>query len=225
MPGPRAHDLILLTEPATLLSGNEPDWVPRSLATAPWVVVRRTVAQPGWLPVGVRGVARHERHAAHIPQVAVARIVGPEDLREAHSTGTERTAPLETLLKVRPVLDTTACPWGPVGSVGFEKATGQPVTTAASDLDLVIRTERLPTARWACSLHRRLSGFSARVDCQIETPGGAVALAELASDPPQLILRTTSGPRLLTHDMVNALAAAEAPHRPHPHPMDVRGRP
>ncbi|MET9044492.1 malonate decarboxylase holo-ACP synthase [Streptomyces sp. NPDC004362] len=225
MPGARAHDLILLTEPALLLSGTEPDWVPRSLANAPWVVIRRAIAPPGRLPVGVRGTARHERHAVHIPQEAAARLVRPEDLRAANGAGAERTAALETLCEVRPHLDETACPWGPVGSVGFEKATGQPVTTPASDLDLVIRTETLPTARWARSVHSRLSGFSARVDCQIETPAGAVALAELAADPPQLALRTSSGPRLLTHDAVKALAAVKARHRSHRDPLGVWERP
>ncbi|WP_405930878.1 malonate decarboxylase holo-ACP synthase [Streptomyces sp. NBC_00827] len=228
MTGARAHDLILLAEPAMLLTGTEPDWVSRSLAAAPWVVVRRAAAPPGLLAVGVRGAARHERHAAHIPQQAAARLVRPEDLRTGDGTGTggaERTAALKTLCEVRPVLEGTGCLWGPVGSVGFEKATGRPATTPTSDLDLVIRIGTLPTARWASGIHSRLSRFSARVDCQIETPAGAVALAELAAGPPRLVLRTSSGPRLLTHDAVNALAAAQACHWSHRDALGVRERP
>ena len=33
-------------------------------------------------------------------------------------------------------------PWGPVGSVGFELATGRKVTTEVSDLDIVIRAKQ-----------------------------------------------------------------------------------
>ncbi|WP_051740948.1 malonate decarboxylase holo-ACP synthase [Streptomyces xylophagus] len=221
--GTRAHDLIRLTDPAVLLTGTEPDWVARSLLTTPWVVVRRAEAPPGHLPVGVRGTARHERHAARIPLRAAARTVRPEELRPGD--GTDRTPALAALRQIGPLLDELGLPWGPVGSVGFERATGRPVTTAASDLDLIVRTETLPTPAWAAGLHNRLSDLPARVDCQIEMPAGAVALAELAAGPAQLLLRTRNGPRLTTYRQEHAPTVPPADRRPHRDPQSVPERP
>lgn len=257
--GPRAHDLIRLTDPAMLLTGTEPDWVARSLLTTPWVVVRRAEAPPGHLPVGVRGTARHERHAAEIPRWAAARTVRPEELRPAvrrgdigpvvrpedigpavrpedlgpavrpedlrPGEGTDRTPALAALRQICPFLDELALAWGPVGSVGFERATGRPVTTAGSDLDLIVRTETLPTPAWAAGLHKRLSVLPARVDCQVETPAGAVALAELAAGPDQLLLRTRSGPRLTTYHQERVPTVPPPDRRPHRDPQSVPERP
>ncbi|MET7422649.1 phosphoribosyl-dephospho-CoA transferase MdcG domain-containing protein [Dactylosporangium sp. NPDC005555] len=84
--------------------------------------------------------------------------------------------------------------WGPTGSAGFELATGHPTTTDASDLDVIIRRDTIPTAVWAAELRDRLP---AGVDCLIETPAGGVALAELAAGPATVALRTGDGPRLV----------------------------
>jgi phosphoribosyl-dephospho-CoA transferase len=90
-------------------------------------------------------------------------------------------------------------PWGPTGSVGFELATGAATATADSDLDLVVRapllTPRVLTR--LVELHARLKGVSVRVDCQIETVGGAIALAELASAASEVLVKTNAGPTLV----------------------------
>jgi phosphoribosyl-dephospho-CoA transferase len=36
------------------------------------------------------------------------------------------------------------------------------------------------------------------VDCQVETPSGAVALAELVDGPSDIMVRTAAGPRLVS---------------------------
>jgi phosphoribosyl-dephospho-CoA transferase len=46
---------------------------------------------------------------------------------------------LVALAAAAPWLDALGLPWGPVGGIGFELATGIPVLTAASDVDLLVR--------------------------------------------------------------------------------------
>ncbi|MGC1302704.1 MAG: hypothetical protein WA840_10050, partial [Caulobacteraceae bacterium] len=59
-----AHDLLRVAGGARLIAdGVQPDWVEGALAGAPWVVVRRAGLRDGWVPVGVRGVARNQRWA------------------------------------------------------------------------------------------------------------------------------------------------------------------
>nr|BFE59528.1 hypothetical protein GCM10020063_040540 [Dactylosporangium thailandense] len=134
MTAARPHDLVHLTDGlAGGLPGAEPAWVADSLARAPWAVVRRGTAARGHLPVGMRGPARHQRHATAVPVQCVLTIARPEDLR-CGAGPPERTPALAALRAIRPALDELGPDWGPVGSAGFELATGMPVTTAASDL-------------------------------------------------------------------------------------------
>ena len=106
---------------------------------------------------------------------------------------------MRTLHAVRPLLDDTGLRWGPTGSVGFELATGVPTATTESDLDLlVLLPDGSPGAMTLLiALHRELRSLAARVDCQIETPCGAVALAELVSGQSDIMVRTAAGPRLV----------------------------
>jgi phosphoribosyl-dephospho-CoA transferase len=92
-----------------------------------------------------------------------------------------------------------------VGSVGFELATGTAVTRSTSDLDLLVRTDALLACAWASDLVDQLSLLPARVDCQVETKIGAVALLELAANPPTLVLRTRTGPRLVSIEDLRAM--------------------
>jgi phosphoribosyl-dephospho-CoA transferase len=201
----RPHDLVRLADPGAVLTGAEPAWVGAALAAAPWVVIRRATATGGQLAAGVRGRARHQRHAMLIPAGAVVGIARPEDLRPAASVRSAETPALAALRECRPVLDALGHPWGPTGSAGFELATGCPATTAASDLDLLIRLGTLCGFPQAAVLADRLSGLPARVDCLLETGHGAVALAELAVHPDKIVLRTSDGPRLVPLEQAMAL--------------------
>jgi phosphoribosyl-dephospho-CoA transferase len=201
----RPHDLVRLADPDAALTGTEPAWVGAALAMAPWVVIRRAVAPAGQLAAGARGSARHQRHAMLIPAGAAAAIARPEDLRPAASVTCSETPALAALRECRPILDALGRPWGPAGSVGFELATGRPATTAASDLDLLIRLSTLSGFTHAATLADQLSRLPARVDCLLETAHGAVALAELAAHPDKIMLRTSDGPRLVPLEQAMAL--------------------
>jgi phosphoribosyl-dephospho-CoA transferase len=96
-------------------------------------------------------------------------------------------------------LDDTGLPWGPTGSVGFELATAIPTATPQSDLDLLVRVPSgvSATLTLLAALHRQFRSLAARVDCQVETPSGAVALAELVDGASDVMVRTAAGPRLV----------------------------
>jgi phosphoribosyl-dephospho-CoA transferase len=194
----RPHDLVRLADPDEILTGTDPAWVACALAAAPWAVIRRSDAPAGHLAVGVRGPARHQRHAMLIPARAAACIARPEDLRPAASIIAPETPALAALRECRPILDGLGHPWGPTGSAGFELATGRPATTPASDLDLLIRLGTLSEFTRASAVAHQLFRLPTRVDCHLETGHGAVALAELATQPDKIVLRTSDGPRLVT---------------------------
>lgn len=200
----RPHDLLRLLDPAAVASG-APDWVATALQRAPWVVVRRSSAPTGLVAVGVRGVDRSQRCALVVPHGMIGDVVAPEDLAELARRG---GAPaVRALADARACLDAAGMPWGPTGSVGFELATGVPTATAASDLDVVVRAPLLtpPVVRRLGELHDRLGNdVPVRVDCQVETTSGAVALAELVTSPAEVLLKTTDGPHLVPIEKLSA---------------------
>ena len=51
--------------------------------------------------------------------------------------------------------------------------------------------------RLLTAIHRDLAALPVRVDCQVETPLGAIALAELVSASDDVLVRTPDGPRLV----------------------------
>src|SRR5215208_4399531 len=70
--------------------------------------------------------------------------------------------------------------WGPTGSVGFELATGLAAAGADSDLDVVIRAPEPLPLEDAREIAGHLKRLPTRVDAQLDTSGGAAALAEYA---------------------------------------------
>lgn len=194
---PRPHDLLRLNRGVHVTGA--PPWARVSLAQAPWVVVRRALAPEDSIAVGVRGAARSQRWATTIPRSAAREVVTPESLCDVRLGAAAGRPALRALTDLRSVLDQTGLMWGPAGSVGFELCTGAATVTPISDLDLVIRADNLNPSviQQLSTLHGFLSNASSRVDCQVETPFGAVALAELTTDPPQLLVRGFSGPRLV----------------------------
>jgi phosphoribosyl-dephospho-CoA transferase len=198
----RAHDLILLDNPVALLTGQEPEWVRAALTETPWVVVRRAIAAPGHLAVGVRGTLRDQRHALELAPAATIEVVRPEDLRPPAGACPSDTPAMTALRAAVPLLDGFGHRWGPTGSAGFELATRRPTTTHGSDLDLVVRVPVLPPAKHIAALARQLGALGARVDCQLDTNRGAVALAELARSPERVLFRTLTGPHLVAFEDV-----------------------
>jgi phosphoribosyl-dephospho-CoA transferase len=194
------HDLLRL-RPRTSLACDcaPPAWAREHLAGARTVVVvRRARPRGSLLAVGVRGGARSERLAAWVAPVAIEERITPEALAARHAWREEprrRVAPLDALDAVAALVEPLGLAWGPVGSAGFELATGVSCLHAGSDLDILVRAP----ARLACAdaLWAALAALAVRVDVQVETPRGAVALAELAAGTRQVLLRTFDGPRLV----------------------------
>lgn len=194
------HDLLRLPD-AAVLPADAPAWARDALRVAPWVVVRRAAATEGSIAVGVRGSVRSERYGTRVAMRDVCEVVTPEALAR---TPSRRDVPAMHLLPaLRPLLDDTGLGWGPTGSVGFELATGQSTVTLESDLDLVVRADRVADALpMLTTLHHELRSLAIRVDCQIETCAGAVALSELVGSGADVMVRTSEGPRLVDRDAI-----------------------
>jgi len=187
-----AHDLLWGMTPAHL-PADAPSWAVDALGAGHPVVVRRAVAEPGYVAVGVRGRLREQRFAALMPVAAVQRRVIPEALGNVVSP---RDLPaLQALAQLRPLLAQEA--WGVTGSAGFELATGIDALHAQSDLDLILRAPQPMTRVDAEDLLAMLDTAPCAVDLQLQTPFGAVALREWASGSRRVLLKTSSGAHLV----------------------------
>jgi phosphoribosyl-dephospho-CoA transferase len=205
-----------------------PAWTGASLARAPWVVVRRAHGReiPGGtrlVPVGVRGTARNERCPAWLAPADVLECLSPEELVERRAW---QDQPLRSALPAQPAPPALAAlepvaellarchpgmGWGPAGAVAFELASGWRTVTPESDLDLILRPPAggmRMTAHAAAALLDQLAAVPARIDALVESPAGALALAELARAEPPYLLRTLDGARLCADPWAQAAAAA-----------------
>ena len=197
------HDLLRLGDRADLVCSIPlPGWVLEALDRAPFVVARRAPLLGGRLvPVGVRGPSRRDRFAAHAPIDAVAERIAPEQLAEARlwrgSPRRTRIPALGSLEVADRVFGSLGISWGPIGSVGFELASGLAAASPASDLDLLLRCQAPLSVSTARRLLAALAAAPVRVDVQIEAPAGAVALTEYARGEAPMLLRTADGPRLV----------------------------
>ena len=70
--------------------------------------------------------------------------------------------------------------------------------TPSSDLDLLVRPTRRQARATLKRLHVALQRLPARVDCQIEIDDGAIALGELLLGAREVLVRTPTGPRLIS---------------------------
>ena len=191
-----------------------PDWAVSALQLAPWLVVRRAAPRPRLWPVGIRGGLRLQRCAAWLPDAAVEDFVTPERLVATRSW---RQRPCADAIPALALLDEVeailhahgyAGRWGPGGSVGFELASTLPCVSPNSDLDLVLRAHEPVDVRDAAALWAALSQLPARIDALLETPVGAVALAEYARGKGVVMLRTSQGSRLVADPWLAAAAVA-----------------
>ncbi|MBD8237686.1 malonate decarboxylase holo-ACP synthase [Pseudomonas fluorescens] len=187
-----AHDLLWGMTPAHL-PADAPAWAVGVISAGHPVVVRRALAEPGEVAIGVRGGLREQRFAAVMPMAAVRRRVVPEALRAVIST---RDLPaLQALQQVRPVLGQAS--WGVSGSAGFELASGIEALHAMSDLDLILRAPEPLDRNDARALLEQLDKAACSVDLQLQTPFGAVALREWAGPSRRVLLKTVSGAHLV----------------------------
>nr|WKF60968.1 Phosphoribosyl-dephospho-CoA transferase [Paraburkholderia busanensis] len=202
--GWRAHDLLRLHRLAFF--DGEPEWVREAFDRAPMAVVRRALVAEGFVAIGVRGTGRSQRYGTWARCTDIDASVSPEALVECASSMPNARAvlpPFSALASLRrdatgPLHDFA---WGPAGSAGFELATQVPTVSASSDLDLLIRTpdalDRDHARALLAQLQTHADGAGIRVDAQLDTPSGGVALAEWAAGKSRVMVRHASGPRLI----------------------------
>ncbi|RRV71532.1 malonate decarboxylase holo-ACP synthase [Stutzerimonas stutzeri] len=192
---PRPHDLLWGMTPAQL-PADAPAWAVAVLAAGQPVVVRRARVAAGLVAVGLRGATRDQRLAALMPVEAIAHRLAPEELLGRQAT--EDLPVFRVLAELRPLLDALGHAWGVTGSAGFQLATGLPTAHPDSDLDLLLRAERPLPRSEARPLLQLLEGRACRVDLQLETPLGGVALGEWAGGAVRVLVKTADGPRLVS---------------------------
>jgi len=192
---PRPHDLLWGMTPAQL-PADAPAWAVAVLAAGQPVVVRRAVVAPGQVAVGLRGATRDQRLAALMPVEAISHRLAPEDLLARQAL--EDLPVFRVLAEIRSLLDTLGHAWGVTGSAGFQLATGLPTAHPDSDLDLLLRVERPLPRSEARLLLQLLEGRACRVDLQLETPLGGVALGEWSGGAARVLVKTAEGPRLVS---------------------------
>lgn len=200
----RPHDLLRLQRLQAF--DEEPPWVRDAFERAPYAVVRRATAADGFVAIGMRGAGRAQRYGTWASAADVVSAVSPEALAFS-GTPIEGRGALPAFAALAALQDDASGPlrefvWGPTGSAGFELATHVPTVTAASDLDLLIRTHDQPLAPpRAGELRDYLQALAqrvgVRVDAQLDTPAGGVALAEWAAGKSRVLARHARGPQLI----------------------------
>ncbi|WP_434519004.1 malonate decarboxylase holo-ACP synthase [Pseudomonas sp. NFX1] len=194
MSTPRPHDL-LWGMPLSALPADTPQWALQVVASGQPVVVRRAACADGCVAVGVRGQSRDQRLGTQMRLGDIQRLQSPEALRCCEPS---LWPALQALASVAPVLDTCGLAWGPTGGVGYQLATGIGVLHLASDLDLVLRAPHPLTRAKALELLDILDCAPCRIDVQLETPAGAVALREWAGFARRVLLKSPLGARLVS---------------------------
>lgn len=190
----RAHDLLRLHH-IDGSTADAPPWVTQSLTQAPWVVVRRSLAQPGQLPVGVRGPTREQRWGTSIPISSVAERITPEQIVDRINAMNLRTPAALALTELSTRLATLPVHWGPTGSAGFELASGFATLSSYSDLDIVIRAR--PHLNVLPRVHEKLEDLPVHIDAQVDFGFGAVSFEELLSGASEVLVKTATGPALM----------------------------
>jgi phosphoribosyl-dephospho-CoA transferase len=194
----RVHDLVEIAEGSELLSVRTPDWAIGAPGGSRTVVVTRGQAPQGFLCVGIRGRTRGERHAALLREQDVKSWRTPESLAaERNWSGYPRITglpALQALALVAEYAETEHLDWGPVGSVGYELATGVHTVCAKSDLDVVMRCNVRLDFKRLTGLQELAGSAPVRVDVILEGPLGGVALWEFLRSPERCLIKTSLGP-------------------------------
>ena len=199
------HDL-LWGLPAAALPSDAPAWAFEAIRLGHPVVVRRARVAVGLVAVGVRGGSRHQRYATHMKLDDVERRVRPEELI-AMTPDTDWPA-LRALQRIRPTMDALGLAWGVAGGAGFELASGVPVLHADSDLDLIVHAPEVFDRQRAARLVEQFASAECRIDLQLQTPLGGVALREWAGSSRQVLLKTADGPQLVENPWLAQACAA-----------------
>jgi phosphoribosyl-dephospho-CoA transferase len=188
---PHVHDLLLIKSGSlSSADGVRPVWVSSFLAPNLWVVVRRAIAPAGLVAVGLRGGNRRQRWGGFAESSDEIERVRPSQLSSHMAGRTPMAVPaLAALDWLEQQLDKCELDWGPVGSVGFELATGQQVTTETSDLDLALFAPARFTRDTARDLWSLMKDAPAKVDARVETLHCGFSLEEYAGEGREVLVR------------------------------------
>jgi phosphoribosyl-dephospho-CoA transferase len=195
------HDLIKIVKEEDLSTDLPlPAWVSGSLTLAPFVVVRRSNVTEVKIPVGVRGPERGQRLPAWLSEKKAVAVITPYSLMGSANwnrvDNPGAPAAIRSLRRITPLLQSTGYRWGPTGSVGFELATNTTTVKEDSDLDILIDFPEfvpiLSATRLMMDLQRRTL---VRVDVQLNTPQGSLALDEYINAV-RVLVKRNSGPQL-----------------------------
>ncbi|MCI2257047.1 malonate decarboxylase holo-ACP synthase [Domibacillus sp. PGB-M46] len=194
----KPHDLLKIKKAEDLISYTPvPEWVEAALAKTPFVVVRRTRAAQGLVAVGVRGSVRSERFGAFLPVDLIVNRISPEQLAEEKGWKNRSKEIFRSVEQISHLMECASLQWGPVGSLGFELASGNETVTEKSDIDIVIRFSRKLTLDAAKKIDDTLKKNLFRIDAQVDTAEGAFSLSEYAlSEEKEILVRTIDGPLL-----------------------------
>lgn len=184
----QAHDL-LWGMTVDQLDGSAPIWAIEAMQAGHPVVVRRAITDSAMVAVGIRGKARHQRYATQMPKAAIIRCVSPEQLVNIDLQAFPHLQ--QRLVGIANVMEYFAVQWGYAGSVGFELATGIRVVHAQSDIDLIMRMPNYLDKQLAHQMLIQLEETTEKVDVQLQTPHGGVALKEWARGSSKILLKSS----------------------------------
>lgn len=184
----QAHDL-LWGMTVDHLDGSAPIWAIEAMQAGHPVVVRRAITDSSMIAVGIRGNARHQRYATQMPKPAIIRCVSPEQLVNIDLQAFPHLQ--KRLVGIANVMEYFAVQWGYSGSVGFELATGIRVVHAQSDIDLIMRMPNYVDKQLAHQMLIQLEETTEKVDVQLQTPNGGVALKEWARGSSKILLKSS----------------------------------
>lgn len=207
------HDLIKIKDYKNLnIDFSNYAWALEALKKSPFVVVRRAPILDKLIPIGIRGSLRSQRLAAFLPFSDIDNILSPTYIVEkklwlenSHIKNTNIYSSIEAIYKIFKEYNLK---WGICGSAGFELITKIPTVTENSDLDIMIKIEAADDSFSAASakeIYQKLFDVKVKTDVQIETPKGAIALAEYASEINPILIRTINGPMLINREKLGVI--------------------
>ena len=191
----RAHDLLRVSPRGVSALCGAAGFSSLPLEDFPFVVMRRAAQKDGLVPIGIRGMERHERQAAWLDPAHIIARFKPESIKPV---GLLPDLPaFLALLELERRWEDAGMAWGPSGSMGFELVSGCHSVHRESDLDLVIRAATpLPPDSLHMLAHAG-EDLPCAIDIQVETPNGAFSPKEYMTAPARCLLRTVEGARLV----------------------------
>lgn len=192
------HDLIWIdTLDALHLPHAMPEWVQQSYRHNLPVVVRRDQNHEGLIAAGIRGTMRAERQACWIETDHIIKVIHPNDIINGQywqQYDWNHLPVVKSLIQLAGM--NWPQTWGVTGSCGYSLATGHMAMRAQSDLDLQVISLNRPQPDDFNVILKTIEKLPVRVDIQLETPVGGVALHDWLKHPEHVLVKSNTGPYL-----------------------------